>query len=379
MSDLRLRLGLDKSIASRVARAVRMTDVNAALRELPAAEALGQIVGKCEKLGGGKRLVAQTRKAIAELDAAIAAFPGDRTALVTAISAGEAPKAGAGRSIVPKVSDAKLRAARRGAYNAFLSAQGICSETQSCISILLPPGDDGKADQAIVISTGGLRRLRPGYPQSILAFHGRDDTNTAFDRVTLDRRPIGDDPGVALLRDFCSDVASQVRLERVGPVHSLVLDPQSPPLDEPMDFAFGAVNLHFTPPRATPTEMWTATSYTVARPTRIFLREVLIHRESFGEVTPISFFSNDATPLVHPVVNGPDPTGRGRVDQGDELVPLGRGYRTRGKPSEDFAVPLALRAFELLGHDPDEFDRFRLVVEYPLPQIRSEVWIRLQD
>ena len=40
MSDLRERLGLDKSIASRVARAVRMSEVGSALRELPAAEAL---------------------------------------------------------------------------------------------------------------------------------------------------------------------------------------------------------------------------------------------------------------------------------------------------------------------------------------------------
>jgi hypothetical protein len=31
------------------------------------------------------------------------------------------------------------------------------------------------------------------------------------------------------------------------------------------------------------------------------------------------------------------------------------------------------------GQDPDEYDRFRLVIEYPLPLLRSEVWIRLQE
>lgn len=374
MSDLRARLSLDKSIASRVGRAVRLSDPAAAFRELPAAEALGQIVAKCEALGAGKRLVAQARKSIAELDAAIAAFPGDRTALVAAISAD-----GSARSAAPKVSDAKLRAARRGAYNAFVFAQGLCCETQSFINILMPGKDGEKATQAMVLGTTGLRRLRRGHPQSILSLRGRDDNNTGFDRVTLAGEPIGDDPGVALIREFCTDVASQVRLERVGRIHSLVLDPQSPPLDEPMDFAVGLVNLRFTAPRATSEEKWTATSYEVSRATRLLLREILVHRATFGTVLPLSIFSIDSTPRAQPDLHGPDPTGRGVIDQGDDLVPMGQGYRRRGRPGEDFAVPLALRAFELLGQDPDEYDRFRLVIEYPLPLVRSEVWIRLQD
>jgi hypothetical protein len=379
MSELRARLDLDKSIASRVARAVRMSEVGAALRELPAAEALGQIVSKCERLGAGKRLVAQARKSIAELDAAIADFPGDRTALITAIAATESARGAAGHVAVPKVSEAKLRAARRGAYNASLFAQGICCETQSCITILMPGRGGPMADQAFVMCTAGLRRLRPGYPQSVLVFRGRDDNSTSFDRVTLTRQPIRDDPGVALLRDFCTDVASQVRLEKVGRVHSLVLDPQSPPLDEPMDFAFGFVNLDFTDPRANETEKWTATTYAVSRATRVFLREVLVHRKTFGEVSPLSIFSIDFTPMVQPALTGPDPSGRGRVDQGGDMFPMGKGYRKRGKAGEDFAVPLGLRSLELLGHDPDEFDRFRLVVEYPLPLVRNEVWIRLAE
>ena len=379
MSDLRERLSLDKSIASRVARAVRMGDPGAALRELPAAEALGQIVGKCESLGAGSRPVAQARKSISELDAAIADFPGDRTALITAISATDAARGGAARSSAPKVSDAKLRAARRGAYNAFVFAQGLSCETQAFINILMPGKAGEKASQAMVMGTTGLRRLRRGHPQSILALRGRDDNNTGFDRVTLAGEPIGDDPGVVLIREFCTDVASQVRLERVGRIHSLVLDPQSPPLDEPMDFAVGLVNLRFTPPRATENVKWTLTSYEVSRATRVLVRELLVHRETFGAVRPLSIFSIDPTPRIQPDLNGPDPTGRGFIDQGDDLVEMGRGFRRRGRPGEDFAVPLALRAFEMLGQDPDEFDRFRLVIEYPLPLVRNEVWIRLQD
>jgi hypothetical protein len=37
------------------------------------------------------------------------------------------------------------------------------------------------------------------------------------------------------------------------------------------------------------------------------------------------------------------------------------------------------RAFDLLGWSPEEFDRFRMVVEYPLPFVRGEVWLRLPD
>jgi hypothetical protein len=58
---------------------------------------------------------------------------------------------------------------------------------------------------------------------------------------------------------------------------------------------------------------------------------------------------------------------------------MGRGFATRGRAAEDFVVPMGKRAFDLLGWSPEEFDRFRMVVEYPLPFVRGEVWLRLPD
>ena len=72
MSDLRERFGFDKSVASRIARAIRSKDTAAAVRELPGAVMLERLVARCAEVGADRAAVSAARKAIAELDAAIA-------------------------------------------------------------------------------------------------------------------------------------------------------------------------------------------------------------------------------------------------------------------------------------------------------------------
>ena len=374
MIDLRDRVGLDKSVASRTARAIRSKDAGSALRELPGTEMLRRLVARCAELGADSTTVTEANEAVDRLDASIAAFPGDRTALVAAI-AGTA--AGAAPGVLPVVSEAKLRAARRGAYNALLIAQGISCETTACITILAPGSKPGLADQAMVISTTGLRRLRAGHPYALLSLQGRHDTNEGFDRTTLAGEPVLDDPSVAMIPDFCSPAASQLRLERRGRFHSLVLDPKVPPLDEPMDMAYGVINPNFTSCQASSDRQWSMTSYTVSRPCRIHVREVLLHRATYRGCVPEATFSIETVPMARIDQDGPDRSGRGGVDHGAEFVAMGPGYQNSGRQQDDFAVPLALRAFKMLGKDPADFDRFRMVVEYPLPFVRGEVWLRL--
>jgi hypothetical protein len=38
---------------------------------------------------------------------------------------------------------------------------------------------------------------------------------------------------------------------------------------------------------------------------------------------------------------------------------------------------MGLKALELLGRDPADYERHRMVVEYPLPFVRGESWVRL--
>lgn len=386
MSDLRERFGFDKSVASRIARAVRSKDAGAALRELPGTEVLERLVAGCASRGAASAAVDDARIALQQLDAAVAAFPGDRTALASAL-AGVGPSGiGGGGGAVP-VSRARLRAARRGAYNAFLFAQGMSCETQACVTMLAPGRATGeepgvgspRADQAMVMSSTGLRRLRPGRPFAVLSVQGRPGAQEGYDRTSLEGRPVADDPSIALLPEFCSPSAAQLRLERRGRFHSLVLDPHLPPLDEPMDLAYGLVNPNFTSCVANDDDRWSMTSFTVARPTRIFVREVLLHRATFPDVMPEAVFSIETVPPARPEADGPDRTGRGFVDHGEEFVAMGAGYRKRGKPGQDFAVPMAWRAFELRGWNPDDFERFRMVVEYPLPFVRCEAWVRLPE
>jgi len=90
-------------------------------------------------------------------------------------------------------------------------------------------------------------------------------------------------------------------------------------------------------------------------------------------------FTVETVPADRPEILGPDRSRRGFVEHGAGFIPMGRGFAMRGKPGEDFVVPMAMRAFEVLGWNPDEFQRFRMVVEYPLPFVRHEVWLRMPE
>ena len=378
MSELRERLGLDKSVASRMARALRAGDAGTAMRDLPGTDMLERVVARCEGMDGDASTVAGARSAVRALDEAIKAFPGDRASLASAV-AGGGPAGETASAPDRPASPARLRAARRGAYDALLFAQGISCETTSCITILGPGSKPGMLDQAMVISTTGLRRLRRGNPYAVLSLQGHPSSSEGYRRTTLAGVPIEDDPSVALMPEFCSPAAAQLRLERRGKFHSLVLDSTVPPLDEPMDLAYGVVNPNFESARATPDNAWTMTSYVVSRPCRLHVREVLVHRDTFRASAPEAVFTVETVPSERPEQAGPDRSGRGFVEHGAGFVPMGRGFATRGRAAEDFVVPMGKRAFDLLGWSPEEFDRFRMVVEYPLPFVRGEVWLRLPD
>lgn len=377
MSDLRIRLGLDKSVASRLARAIRSREAGPALREMPGSDTIERLVRRCEDLGVDAALCASVRSATARLEEAIKAFPGDRTALIAAVAGNE--DAESDQASVSPVSRIKLRAARRGAYNALLVAQGISCDTSTLITILGPGREAGTLDQAMVISATGIRRFRPGTPHALLSIQGHPGQTAGRSRTTLSGAPLLEDPSAALIPEFCSASTSQLRLECRGRFHSLVLDSTLPPIDEPMHLAYGVINVGFETARATPANMWTLTSYTVARACRMHLREVLLHRETFGDRAPEALFTSETVPAAQPEVSGPDRSRRGAVDHGEQLVCMGSGYARRDKPGHDVAVPLALRACELLGKDPTDYVRYRMVVEYPLPFVRGEVWVRLPD
>lgn len=364
MSELCGRFGLDKSVASRISRAIRTADDGMALREMPGTETLHRLLSRCTDAGANVALVEATRAAVDRLGAEISAFPGDRPALDAAVLR-KGAEAGADR------------AARRGAYDAFLSAQGITCETTSCITILGPGTSPGALDQAMVIATTGLRRLRRGNPYAVLSLQGNPGTGHVCERTNLSGAPLLDDPTVALIPEFCSPAASRLLLERRGKYLSLVLGPTVPPLEQPMDLAYGLVNLSFESSRATADHCWTMTSYTVSRACKLHVREVLLHRATFGGAAPEAVFTVESVPPLRPEADGPDRTGRGAVDHGARFVSMGAGYSRRGRSEEDFVVPMGLKALELLGRDPADYERHRMVVEYPLPFVRGESWVRL--
>jgi hypothetical protein len=113
----------------------------------------------------------------------------------------------------------------------------------------------------------------------------------------------------------------------------------------------------------------------VRRPTRLLVIEVFVWTGALGR-GPSVRFSMDPLRTPHPI-SGPPADGREMLDQSASFVHKGRGFARVGKGRADEYIPIFAHAMSVLGWNPDEFERYRLEVEYPLGFVGVQTWFEL--
>lgn len=193
-------LGLDKSLAWKLATFVRDADPSAAARHLPGTAGVEIVLRAAEERGAEATVVAAVRDAEASLRAFVSAHAGDRRSFEAMLSEGGGGGAAAD-------SDA-----RKAFFRAASVAFGVRARTQM-LTLALRPSREQPAMLDFVMLSGlvELERLRTDLPWILRRFHVHDDDGKpigSFERVPLDP----DAPeGMPIMTRHCSHPRPEIR------------------------------------------------------------------------------------------------------------------------------------------------------------------------
>lgn len=375
-ADLQSRLGLDKSLASRLIRGLRGEEAAAAALELPAPEGLRLVLAACAERGLAGADLPPTHTAIDLLDGAFARFPGGRRAALAALAPAGDRSARSARA---------ERAARRAAFAAASDLHGLEVDT-AYFGLLMGPtapaahphADEppsNRLDQAMLSATLGLRRLRPGPPLTLGGVHGSPLNEGPPQRTTLDGRPISLDPTVVLLPQFCAGIERDVRVERSGSAYRLWIDERSPPIDRPVHLVYGLRSVGFVERLVSERQRWACTTYVVSRPTRELVVDILVPEGAFGDDAPLLRWNLDPFPKLDPVA-GPPRDGRDTL----QTTVAARRVTAQDHASEPEPTRSILeRGLELLGWDRARLVHHRLAMDFPPLLVGLQIWFPLAE
>jgi hypothetical protein len=373
-------LRLDKSTASRLGRGLRAADGATTLREFPASEGLAAVVAACARRGAPSVLQEAATNSIQALEEAVRALPGGRSGLATALAgaAGAPTEPGAASGTVRRSRRGAERTARRAAVNAACFLQGIRVDASVHGLILAPGSKPETLHQGMIHSLVGMRRLRPGPPITVAGVYGSPLTTEAPTRLCLSGRPIGEDPREVLMREFCDGPVDRLRVEKRDRSYLLWLDREDPPLDQPATVTYGMKYVDFVERVKSERFHHTCTAYTLRRPTYLFVVEVMVAPGLLAPGGPRLRITMDPQRTPDPI-GGPPADGREELEQNSAFVPLGRGFDEQGGAAAEPYVPIMRHAMEELGWNPSEFERYQLIIEYPLAFLGMQVWFGLAD
>lgn len=349
--ELAKLLNLNKTLSSRVGRAVRTPDPLAAAHLMPGPEGLRILLRTAKKKGACQKSIVAAEGAVKAFDHLIRHQLGDRAAFDAIIS-----------DILPDVRHKFEMSNKQAMFKAASNLKGLTSDV--CVrTFLVHPGKDPERfDYAMIVGLLGLRRLRPNAVVQCSNNHrtGSDRHDT---RLTLDEHSIETIEGL-LLKRFCSVPLSNIRVHHVGDSLRYIIGGEEMGSKSTMDIVIGEVN------RAFFRKYWdaeigrmSAVSAEVEQPVKTLVFDMLLHEEVWPGCEPEL--------RVYDMASGgwADPNDQWRdVDQLDieeSIRPMGDGLeRFRAREVPDYLEMLNL-VFDKLGWDGSKFRGYRCHIQYP--------------
>ncbi|MEM9378799.1 MAG: hypothetical protein AAGB93_02540 [Planctomycetota bacterium] len=360
------RLGLDKTLASKLVRGLRAEEPLRALLELPAPQGLGLAADAAARAGASAPAVLAMREEIERLAHLQDEFPGGRSDLLAILS-----------GWLPETRDKEDRQARQAAFRAMSTITGTRYDALYNAYVYAPSATDPDVcDTAWIVARLGLRRLRHG-PSIRLTSMRADETGTDVPRrLTLAGQPLDRSPRRLLVPAFCSDPLPGLEVQEATGRFDLVLGPTSPPLDRAADLALGSLSRGLVPRFRTEDRAWDYTMHTATRPARVLIVDLLVHRDLYDGRPPIATAQlGGGTPDLR----GPRSEQADQIDLPLEQRTLGNGLSRLGSSEVPRCQELLTHAFGELGWDPELFRVYRVRVPYPAPTVTILLWLELPE
>jgi len=344
-------LGLDKSLAWKLANLSNFTHAAEAVRFLPGASGLEIALKALEKAGARAEQLDAIRSAWAAFRRLEKSHAGDRATLEVMA---EGITSDPGR-------DAAVRA-RKQAFQGTSGIWGVqCATRLACYALAPSTSDPNRVDVGLIGGLIGLRRLRPeiGVPLFMLqSYRDNDAPPPQFELVD----PKSPHPDLALISEFCSPTLPDlVANERQGGVR-VELAPGPVGTTAQLTIVFGRLSRGFGTIHATqPGDVGEHPTRNFI-PAELLLCDLYAHRE-------LTFAHHPRAVLYSRLAGGPDYPWSGRdCDQlpvRERVIPIGDYPPTVVHPAIPNYPAMVERLFATGGWSLHDFRGFRFVLRYP--------------
>ena len=350
-AELCRQLEIDKKLGWKISKVVQGRDPLAIVEHIPGAAGLDIFLAAAGRVGGDAGLIERARAAYRRFEQLIEVHAGDRASFEMMA-----------RGFVDDVSEQAELVHRREAYHGNSYTWGVQARTQLSANIIYPAEEPGRVDIALVGGLIDLRRLRPkvAWVVARLGFVGGGGEA---------RTPDGgepDAPPVPLLTGFCTEPPSALR-SVVSPSGYVEIELDEGPVGDTgaMTFIFcGDVFRSAGYAYRTADDPVANLNVHVRTPAKVLVHDLLVHQSLFGRLRPsVAVYSE-----VHHEVR----SAKTRVEKYRLPVPLavehlGRGPSALRTPDVPRYPELARHVLRTrLGLAPDEFDAYRLRMQYPI-------------
>ncbi len=346
-------LGLDKVLASRVLKAIRMKDPIAVAFHLPGPDPLRRLLRAAGRRGAPADTVAAAAEAVDRFEHLIQVEAGDRSSLDAMICAW-----------LPEARrDFELRR-KQAVFKAMSQLKGVMAET-TLSTVLLHPGSDGLTiDIVWVMGFLGFQRLRPNVHAKLATRRMANEEDPRVPR-NLDGRPILhlDD---ARLDEFCDGPRAEVAAVSHAneSVHYHLAGSDFGP-NSGVDLVLVEVNereMQRYVPRGSDRKGHVFAE--ISAPTKSLLFDVLVHEDIYpGREPQLMIYDT----VLEGVADINDRSRDGdRLEMAESIQPLGRGAGVARDARAPLYADLLRHVFERTGWEDGKFRVYRCSIAYPL-------------
>src|SRR5215831_6868625 len=324
-------IGLDKSLASRLVRAVMSSSDLDLMHLVPSPGGL-HIFADLSRRYADPASISNLLAATDRFEELLDSVPGGRASIDAQIS---------DSSHVALLKREHI--AKQASFKAMSFLLGHFCDVLTTTLFLVPSANGRRVDGIEIQRRIGLRRMRPSTPLVLLSLWGEPDDavrENAISLDTLDGQRSGD-PASFLLSAFCTQPLPELEVMREGEMTALVLA-GAPSLHAPSQLT-SAMRIRNGWPIEPEARVQSLRGYVLHTPCRQIVRDVYIAESLYP----------DATPQVSFVLPGPRPSMRPPREDGRRHfseVDLARSIEQRPSGTQAYNIPGVLNHSAVVRH-----------------------------
>jgi hypothetical protein len=363
---LQKALDLDWKICWQIANVVRMSDPIEAASHVPSPAYLKRFLAAAEGAGVSSALTEKVRGASVKFDAMVQAHASDRSEFDNMVVACSNTEAGAAAEI----------ASRRAAFRAESNTWGIQQDVVCHTSLIRRSDIPGRLDVCNVMTKLGLRRLRPGVAMMFHGYRMIADQNVyaGASRKALDPKAV-ERYGTHVLPEFCSKPLPEFEtISLEGGWKTVNVRSDGVGRQSAVNLCLGDISYGVPPTQTAEGQIQQFGSW-IPFPTRVHLWDCLLHRPSLGDTMPdFMLFRPRPGDSVDQMT-----AGGLHLPVRERFVKLGSGLDAVQTPDVPRYPAMLETATEALRWNPDEFDIYRLRLEYPALGTQSRIYFTVPE